>query len=661
MCGKGCVTELLHITTDYEVTPLPCAPELVEALKLSHSLQAGAALHAGRPFGLTLPECTSATDIFVPMGEDGYGTPVYSGVQRGERMFRCLTDGPETWAIAPSSSSDGPAECGGRVRLDINASQAFMSMTDAGACSGAEGGVRFDSGLSVCSIANLHNLVDDSELVADSAMHIACALVRSFGTHTVRDLDATRSAATSESVPGTNITVRLAHTTGAVRLLGDLVVRQGESLRLEADDAASLATVVVGAQQLRVEAGGTLELVRVKLTRSTGSVAMRISGLVVAFDGTFSDCVTGVDLISRYMEPTVLPGPDGFPARGAALVAAGGVALVWLSHASLSLTRCVLEGNVAQGPAVSAFGGAILSVGAQVTVEAGTAFRNNSAVGCNTYYGAFGGAIASVLSRLSVSDSEFSSNSAGDSQSCSGVTKFAQGGGLYILRPLAAAIVHATRFEANVVSGGRFSIGGAIRLHDGTHLTLRDSVLRQNVAQNGRQAVGGAVGLDVASAVLSASNTTFEDNAARGGSLYTRGGALYVEKGRAEIGHAVVFRSNIVSSSSDAGGSVGGGAVALTTAASLTAPEVPVFDANQATGPEPRGGALFVDASFAIIANGVFEANNVTVLFGEGYGGASPRAPLRHISTMQEHIPQFPSHQRARRRGLCRGCASGTA
>jgi hypothetical protein len=285
---------------------------------------------------------------------------------------------------------------------------------------------------------------------------------------------------------------------------------------------------------------------------------------------------------------------------------------------------------VAQGPAVSAFGGAILSIGAQVTVEAGTAFRNNSAVGCNTYYGAFGGAIASVLSRLSVSDSTFSSNSAGDSQSCLGVTKFAQGGGLYILRPLATAVVRATLFDSNIVSGsgGRYTIGGAITLHHGAHLTLRDSVLRQNVAQNGRQAMGGAIGVESASAVLSVTNTTFEHNAARGGRLYTRGGALYVQQGRVEIGNAVEFRSNVVSSSSDAGGSVGGGAVALSQAASLTAPEAPVFEANQAIGEEPAGGALFVDATFAVIASGVFQANNVTVLFGKGFGGASPRAPL---------------------------------
>jgi hypothetical protein len=561
----------------------------------------------------------------VPTGEEAYGAPVYRGVQRGESMFRCLTDGPETWAIAPAGHRPSWNECVGRVWIDVSTSRGSQArIADAGACLRAASGVRFDSGLDVCSIDHLHNLDNHSKPVADSAMRIACELVRTFGAHTIRALGATRPAA--ELAPMANVTIRLARSTGVVRLVGDLVVRQGESLRLEADDDTLLATIVVGAQQVRIEAGGTLELVRVKLTRSTSSAAMRISGRVVALDSTFTDCVTGVDVVSRYMEPTVPPGPGRIPAHGAALVAAGGAAFVWLSQGSLSLTRCVLEGNAARGLAVSAWGGAVLSLGAQVTVEAGTAFRNNSAVGCN--YGAFGGAIASILSRLSVSDSTFSGNSAGDSQSCLGVTKYAFGGGLYILRPLDAATVHATLFDSNVVSGGQLSIGGAIRLHDNALLTLHDSVLCQNVAQNGRQAMGGAIGLEAASAVLSATNTTFERNVARGGSLHSRGGALYVESGSAEIGRAVAFRSNVASSGSIIDGAVGGGAIALTQAASLSALEAPMFEANEATGTEPKGGALFVEASFAVVGSGVFEANNVTVLANHGYGGVSPSHPV---------------------------------
>jgi hypothetical protein len=498
---------------------------------------------------------------------------------------------------------------------------------DTGACSGAAGGVRFDSGFGVCSIDNLQNLNDHSELVVDSAMHIACALLRSFGTHTVRALDVTRPAA--ESAPMTNITIRLAYSSVA-HLFGDLVVRKGESLRLEADDSTSLAIIVLGAHQLRVEAGGTLELVRVKLTRSTNSSAMRVSGQVVAVDSTFSDCVTGVSYIARYLEPTVPAGPAGFPTHGAALAAVGSVAIVWLSQGSLSLTRCVIEGNMARGPAVSTWGGAVISIGAQVTTAAGTAFRNNSAVGCHAYYGAFGGAIASILSRLSVSDSTFSDNTAGGLQSCSGLSRYAQGGALFILRPLAAADVHATLFKSNVASGpgGWYTIGGAIRLLENSHLILRDSVLRQNVAQDGRWAVGGAVGLEAKSAVLSATNTTFESNAARGTSLYTRGGALYVDKGKAEFGRAVAFRSNIVSSNS-VDGAVGGGAVFLTDSASLSALEGPEFEANHATGVEPKGGALFVDQSSAVIASAKFGDNTVTVLVGQGCGGVSPIRSMR--------------------------------
>ena len=110
--GKGCVTEKLHITTDYAVMPLPCAPELVDALAASHARQAATTLSSGRPFGLTLPSCTDATDIFVPTGKEVHGAPVYRGVQRAELMHRCTdgrleTDGFETWAITPDG--DGPA------------------------------------------------------------------------------------------------------------------------------------------------------------------------------------------------------------------------------------------------------------------------------------------------------------------------------------------------------------------------------------------------------------------------------------------------------------------------------------------------------------------------------------------------------------------------
>jgi hypothetical protein len=193
---------------------------------------------------------------------------------------------------------------------------------------------------------------------------------------------------------------------------------------------------------------------------------------------------------------------------------------------------------------------------------------------------------------------------------------------------LAAACVHATLFDSNVAGGGRYTIGGAIQLDDSALLTLHDLVLRQNVAQNGREAFGGAIGLEASSAVLIATNTTLDQNAARSGSLHSRVGALYVDKGRAEIRHAVVFRSNVVSSGSIIDGAVGGGAVALTQVASLNAQEPPVFEANEATGTEPRGGALFVDASSAVIGSGVFEANNVTVLADYGYGGASPSRPV---------------------------------
>jgi hypothetical protein len=624
VCGKGYVTEKLHITTDYPVMPLPCAPELVGQLAASHAREAATALRSGRPFGLTLPSCTDATDIFVPTGKEVHGAPVYRGVQRAELMYRCTdglleSDGSETWAI--TADGDGPAseQCGGRVEVDIDArrgSQARMGVVNARACPAAMGGFRFDSGFDLCT----HRLLGDdpgdrskvlsSLAFAESSLQIACAFVRSFGAHTVRPAD--------ESVPTTNVTIRLTRTIGTVQLLDDLVVREGESLRLEADDD-TLATIVVGARQLRVEAGGMLELVRVKLTNSTGSTAIGVRGRVVAVDSTFSDCVTEVSAVLRYLEAAVPTRAGVFPTRGAHLLAAGSVALVYLSRGALSLRRCVLEGNVARGPATSALGGAVLSLGAHVIVEEGSAFRQNSVVGLLSL-GGFGGAIASVMSGLSVLDATFAANSV---DCLGGQCRYSQGGAMFLLRPREAVVVRATLLASNGVSGGAYSEGGAIELSEEANLTLRDSLLRGNFAQDGRWVAGGAVGLNVASAVLIAVNTTFENNTARRGTFYTRGGALHAYKGRLELGRAVAFHTNAAIAGVDGEGAVEGGAVALAETASLSAVEAPVFEDNEVTGTDPKGGALFVDASTATVIGGRFEANRVTAFGGHAYGGTS--------------------------------------
>ena len=129
--------------------------------------------------------------------------------------------------------------------------------------------------------------------------------------------------------------------------------------------------------------------------------------------------------------------------------------------------------------------------------------------------------------------------------------------------------------------------------------------------------------LNVASAVLIAVNTTFENNTARRGTFYKRGGAVHAYKGRLELGRAVAFRTNAVVAGVDGDGSVEGGAVALTKAASLSAVEAPVFEDNEVTGTDPKGGALFVDASTATVIGGRFEANRVTAFGGHAYGGTS--------------------------------------
>ncbi len=209
---------------------------------------------------------------------------------------------------------------------------------------------------------------------------------------------------------------------------------------------------------------------------------------------------------------------------------------------------------------------------------------------------------------------------------------------MFLIRPQEAVVVRATLLASNGVSGGASSEGGAIGLSEQAQLTLRDSLLRGNVAQDGRWVAGGAVLLNVASAVLIAVNTTFENNTARRGTFYTRGGALHAYKGRLELGRAVAFRTNAVVAGVDGEGTVEGGAVALTKAASMSAVEAPVFEDNEATGTDPKGGALSVEWSTATVIGGRFEANRVTAFSGDAYGGTSEAdTPCRPLSVPATH------------------------
>jgi hypothetical protein len=122
---------------------------------------------------------------------------------------------------------------------------------------------------------------------------------------------------------------------------------------------------------------------------------------------------------------------------------------------------------------------------------------------------------------------------------------------------------------------------------------------------------------------LIAVNTTFENNTARHGTSYTRGGALHAYEGRLELGRAVAFRNNAVVAGVEGEGAVAGGAVALAETASLSAVEAPVFEDNEVNGTDPKGGALFVDASTATVIGGRFEANRVTAFGGHAHGGTS--------------------------------------
>jgi hypothetical protein len=64
--------------------------------------------------------------------------------------------------------------------------------------------------------------------------------------------------------------VRLPASADVIELMGDLVVREGSSLRVVGVAGNPATRIVVGARQLRVDLGGKLELERVSVAHSDG-------------------------------------------------------------------------------------------------------------------------------------------------------------------------------------------------------------------------------------------------------------------------------------------------------------------------------------------------------------------------------------------------------
>jgi hypothetical protein len=210
---------------------------------------------------------------------------------------------------------------------------------------------------------------------------------------------------------GRSVTVRLPPATLEVALLGDVVVRAGDSLVLEAElQSASLS---VGRRQIRVERGGRLDLVRINIVDSVESSAVFSEGVLHLLNCTFERCVANSNVVNRAAEGVVTSVTDsgiaGTTVVPAVLGAWGGAVLAFWTAASVVSSGATFASNAVRGARVLNAGGAMCAFGASVTLDAGTTFKNNHAGG-GTLIGSRGGAVSLIYAQLDASNVVFLRN-----------------------------------------------------------------------------------------------------------------------------------------------------------------------------------------------------------------------------------------------------------
>ena len=330
VCGANCVADKLHIWTDYPVIPQPCLPELAVALVAAQAQMTTRALAAVLPFGMVTAE---TADIFVPTTDTVLGSAVYRSFHAREYMYRCQ-ERPSVWVLSETDDRDAWGRCEGRLWIDFESSQSWAGGLDGPL---RTGGLYIDT-FDQCSelFSSPQGLDAILEPTGDfragvSDVQVACALVGRLGTYSNR---------------ASRLTVRLPALSDPIKLLGDIVVKAGESLTLTSFDVTQSATLLLGPSQLRVALGGQLELEGLTLLGSRGGSAVRSEGEVTVRNCNFERCVAATNAILRYAEANVPRGStDHPPLAGAALGAFGGAAFSFGSQAVLTVEASVFAQN----------------------------------------------------------------------------------------------------------------------------------------------------------------------------------------------------------------------------------------------------------------------------------------------------------------------------
>ena len=412
VCGAGCMNEVLHFWSDYPIIPSPCLPELASTLASAQAKATRAAMRASLPLGLSAAPETEATNLYVAVDDLLFaGWPVYRGVNKRDWMYRCGPDGgsEEFWVISSVSDQAAWSRCEGRVWIELEFARARMDPLDD---STILNGLSFDLGFASCNdTLVLSTKLDEPNVDSDltqpgtpgptiSAAEVECRLLRQFGAH-------------AADASGRTRTVRLPCAPEAVRLVGDVLVRSGQVLRLEGCEAELQSSIVVGLRRLRVDQGGRLELIRVALVDSVGSAVFSEGDLVI-LNSTFERCATSSNAVSRvseglYAHPSVSGGSaqEGNASVPAMLMAWGGAIFITGVTASVTSSGSGFVGNSARGHIVSA-GGAIMAYGGTVVLEAGSTFRENKVEGGLLI--ARGGAVSAIFAVFAVSNTSFIGN-----------------------------------------------------------------------------------------------------------------------------------------------------------------------------------------------------------------------------------------------------------
>jgi hypothetical protein len=182
-----------------------------------------------------------------------------------------------------------------------------------------------------------------------------------------------------------------------VTLCADVRVRSGGTLRIF---SSGVATLVVGTHQLRVAAGGQLDLDRLVVADSERSSAILADGMLTASNCTFLRCATATNMLLALAEQFV---PDGV---GAFLGAAGGAVF---SRGVTTMEGCAFLECRAAGAKVGCHGGAVfVDTGSHVTLRR-SELRRNAAFG-GSFMPAAGAIFVWTTGQLMLVDSRMNEN-----------------------------------------------------------------------------------------------------------------------------------------------------------------------------------------------------------------------------------------------------------